>query len=154
MKQKTEFRLGVGASSILMILVVLSLAALSLLSLHVAQSNAALTKRNLEMTLAYYQAAADVQHTLAAMDELIVQNSLAAENTASTDWLLRFQATQGVTVNPDRSFAFNVEAGAQRSIAVEGYLTPDAFPRYTLTRHELLPSEALLQQTPLTLFAP
>lgn len=154
MKQKTEYRLGVGASSILMILVVLSLAAISLLSLHAARNNAALTQRNLEMTVAYYQAAAEVEQTLAAMDELMVQHGGAEQGLSTADWMLDFQAQHGITFSSDQTFAFFTDAGAERSIAVEGYLTPGSSPCYTLTRHELLPSSAAAQQTALTLFAP
>ena len=154
MKPKAEYRLGIGASSILMILVVLSLAALSLLSLHIAKGNAALTQRNLDMTVAYYHAAADVQHTLAALDEVIAENYQLGQDVTAMQWTQAFQAKHSMRITQDKAFSFAVEAGAERSIAVEGLLTPGNVPRYTLTRHELTPSQAQTQQAPLTLFTP
>ena len=136
MKQRLEFRIGVGASSILMILVVLALAALSLLSLSSARNNQALSQRNLSMALRYYQAAAEAQQKLAAIDAVLAEH---AGNTAAEDWQARFdaQGLSDVAVSDDMTFRFSLDAGAQRELAVAGTLSPDQSPRYTLTVHEL-----------------
>ena len=67
MNRKTDYRVGVGASSILMVLVVLALAAMSLLSLSAARNSEALGDRALDMTTNYYQAVSEAQRMLAAM---------------------------------------------------------------------------------------
>ncbi|NLI21636.1 MAG: hypothetical protein GX418_08830 [Clostridiales bacterium] len=138
MKPKTEFRFGVGASSILMILTVLALAALALLSLVNARGNAALAARSRTMTVAAFTADAEAQRTLALMDEVMAEN-------ASEDWTPKLLAARlaraglaDVTLDEDYHFAFALDAGVGRELHVEGILTPTALPRYTLTRHQLV----------------
>ena len=153
MKQKTEYRVGVGASSILMILVVLALTALSLLSLSSARNNQALSDRTLSMTVQYYEAAATAQRKLAAMDAALAQHAGAALSRA--EWQSVFDAAglSDVGLTGALAFAFTVDAGAGRTLAVEGMLTPDALPRYRLTCHELR-SSTLQTEQPLLLLSP
>ncbi len=136
MKQRGEYRAGVGASSILMILVVLALAALSLLSLSSARNNEALSQRNLAMTLSYYGAAAGAQRTLAAMDALVAENPGA--DAERLNELFAAHSLDTVTVSDGGAFAFSLDAGAERLLVVEGVLSPGATPRCALTRHELV----------------
>jgi len=137
-KTGSEYRVGVGASSVLMVLVVLALAALSLLSLGSARSNAALSDRNRTMTLGYYQAAAQAQQTLAAMDELAQENASVVTDASGWNALFARNGLGNITVGEDGIFSFALDAGAQRSLVVEGNFTPALFPRLTLTRHELV----------------
>ena len=140
MREKPEYRVGVGASSMLLILVVLSLCALSLLALGSARNSAALSQRTVEMSVAYQQAAETVQRQLAALDQLLLEH--AAEGLDAAGWsalladhgLADFSLSQGDAL----TFALSVEAGAQRALAVEGTLSPDSFPRFTVTRHTLV----------------
>lgn len=137
MKSKGEYRIGTGASSILMILVVLSLTALALLSFTSARNNAALSKRNLEMTVAYYNAAAEVQRTIAGMDEILMeQESPYADPPVWRALLSDCLGTDG-TLADDMTFTLQTDAGASRTLVVEGILQPDAARRIILTRHEL-----------------
>jgi len=146
-KQRSDYRVGVGATSILMILVVLALAALSLLSLSSARNNETLAQRNLSMTLSYYQAAAEAQRTLAAMDTLISENRAGAQDADDWNALFADHGLETVTVNEDGTFSFSLDAGAERALVVEGALTPNASPRYTLTRHELVNQAAETEST-------
>jgi hypothetical protein len=155
MKRKAEYRVGVGASSILMILVVLALAALSLLSLKAAQNNAALTARNLDMTLSYYRAAADVQRTLAAMDESRYELDLSSDGgLAAFQTYLKSQKTP-VTLSEDMDFTLTADAGAEREIIVEGTVIPGKTGGLSITRHELGNTAAFSEETDrLTVFLP
>lgn len=153
MRQKTEYRVGVGASSILMILVVLSLTALSLLSLSSARNNQALSDRNLSMTVQYYEAAASAQRKLAAMDAVLVQHAGAALTRAQWQSVFDVESLTDIRLTDALTFAFTVDAGAGRTLTVEGTLTPDALPRYHLTCHELR-STALETEQPLLLLNP
>jgi len=152
-KRKQEYRVGVGASSILMVLVVLALAALSLLSLSSAKNNAALSQRNLNMTLAYYQAAAQAQRTLSMMDSLMAERE--AQNLTAQEWTDLFAAhgLEAVTVSAEGVFSFSVDAGAERSLIVQGELTPQNAPRFTVTRHELT-NQTVTQSQPLPVAMP
>ena len=137
MKSKGEYRVGTGASSILMILVVLSLTALALLSFTSARNNAALSKRSLDMTVAYYNAAADLQRTLAGMDEIVLDQEPAYADPNIWRTLLRgYLGTDG-SLADDMTFTLQTDAGAGRSLIVEGILQPEGEQRIVLTRHEL-----------------
>jgi len=152
-KQRNDYRLGVGASSILMILVVLALAALSLLSLNSARNNETLSQRNLTMTLAYYEAAEEVQRTLAAMDALVAEYPAQTADADGCNALFSAHGLETVTVSEGGAFAFSLDAGAQRALEVEGVLTPDASTRCTLTRHELV-NRATGEESSLELLIP
>jgi hypothetical protein len=142
MKQSGDYRTGVGASTILMILVVLALAALSLLSLNSARNNDTLSQRNLAMTLSYYEAAAEAQRMLAAMDALIVEHPAEAADATLCAALFAAHGLDTVTVSEGGAFSFSLDAGADRTLQVEGVLTPGAQPRCTLTCHELTSNAA------------
>ena len=152
-KPGSEYRVGVGASSVLMVLVVLALAALSLLSLGSARSNAALSDRNRTMTLGYYQAAAQAQQTLAAMDELAMENASVVTDFNGWNALFARNGLGNVTLGEDGAFSFALDAGAQRSLAVEGTFSPSSAPRLTLTRHELV-NHSTETESPLNLLEP
>jgi len=76
------FRIGPGMPSLLMILVTLLMAALAILAMAGAQTDAALSQRNLETTLGYYQAAAEMQRELAEIDRLLADARTAAAGDA------------------------------------------------------------------------
>ena len=88
-------RMGVGASSILLILVVLSLTLFAVLSLVQARSDAALTDRTTLSVNAFYDADARAQQVLALMDG-------ALKNGASPDTI------EGVTLESEGIYAFSV----------------------------------------------
>ena len=62
-------RMGVGASSILLILVVVSLTLFASLALVQARGDAALTKKTASGIAAFYEADARAQQTIAALDD-------------------------------------------------------------------------------------
>ena len=65
-------RMGVGASSILFILVILSLTLFAVLSFVQARSDAALTNRASQSVAAYYDADARAQQAIAQIDDALV----------------------------------------------------------------------------------
>lgn len=131
-KPRTELRLGIGASSLLMILVVLALTALAMLSLGGARNTEALTARGVDMTVGYYEAAARAQERLAALHAWLIAQE---DNDVPPPDAL------GVTLTRDGGrviFAFREDAGYERAIAVEGVYDPGASPSLRLTRHALI----------------
>ncbi|MEA4999990.1 MAG: hypothetical protein VB087_11435 [Candidatus Limiplasma sp.] len=154
MKPKAEYRVGVGASSILMILVVLSLAALSLLSLQAARTNAALTERNLRMTLAYYDAAAEVQRTLAAMDQRRSELDLTSPEGIAAFRTFMMSCALPATLRDDLSFTLLADADADREIVTEGVVTPGESGSIALTRHTLRSTLTDLDSPALNVFMP
>ena len=94
--------------------------------------------QHMDMTVAYYEATAEAQRTLAAIDATLAEH--AADTLDAIGWqaLLQAHGAPGVTVTEDKAFTFTVDAGAQRVLEVGGLLTPDQPVRYTLTRHQLV----------------
>ena len=72
-------RLGVGSSSILLIIVVLSLTLFAVLSLVQARSDAALTNRTALSASAFYDADARAQRAIAALDDALA-DAIAPES--------------------------------------------------------------------------
>ena len=64
---------GMGASSILMIFVVLALTTFGILSFLSARADLRLTERAADHTVAYYKADRAVEDTLAAIDDALVK---------------------------------------------------------------------------------
>lgn len=90
-------RMGIGASSILLILVIVSLTLFASLSLIQARADAALTKKTAVSTAAYYEADARAQQTLAALDDAL-QAGVSPETI------------EGVLLQEDQTAAFAIEA--------------------------------------------
>lgn len=145
---KGEYRVGVGASSILMVLVVLALTAISLLSFSTARNAEVLTKRNVVMTTAYYEAATRVQQKLAAMDTLMVEkrkeaSAVDAESLREDLRNLGITDIQILQENENWAFLFFEEAGYERQIRVEGMLTLSGSTRYQVKQYQLVSGPAL-----------
>jgi hypothetical protein len=151
MRRKAEYRIGVGASSILMILVALALAALALLSLYAAKNNAALCRRNVEMAEAYYRAASDTQYIVAAIAESLTPEALSRQTALRSFVTYRDNRRVWVDLRSNRTFAFEVDAGADRTLQTEGVVEADS--TVTLTRHTLV-SAPSATQTPLPVYQP
>ena len=142
MSERSESRVGVGASSILMIVVVLALTAMSLLAFSSAGRTETLVKRNQEMSLGYYAAAAEAQTRLAAMDQKLYDLRTREGMTAEAYGQALLQMTEyGVTQSADGyTFAFAVDAQDSRELCLAGTLSAWEMQgqRYRLTRHELV----------------
>lgn len=95
--RKYPSRMGVGSSSILLIIVVVSLTLFAVLSLVQAKSDAALTDKTVASTDAFYDADARAQKMLAQID-----GALAAGDDPS--------CVDGVTKADDGTYEFSVGA--------------------------------------------
>lgn len=135
-RDKSEYRVGVGASSVLMILVVLALTALSLLALSSARNTEALAKRNQQMVTDSYEAAADAQLRLMEADQWLLAAREASADEAAFAQALADTLPAGFTLAEGR-FSFQTDAGDGRHIAVSATITPygQAGPRYAVTQH-------------------
>lgn len=88
-------RMGVGASSILLILVVLSLTLFGVLSLVQARSDAALTEHTALSVTAFYDADARAQRVLALVDDALASGALPT-------------VVDGVTQQGEGVYAFSI----------------------------------------------
>lgn len=142
MSEKQENRVGVGASSILMIVVVLALTAMSLLAFSSVRRTETLEKRNQAMALGYYAATAEAQTKLAALDQKLYDLRRQTDMTADgyADAVLAM-ADYGITESTDGfTFAFAVDAQDGRELCVSGCIAAwnATGERYYLTQHELV----------------
>ena len=90
-------RMGIGASSILLILVIVSLTLFASLSLIQARADAALTKKTAVSTAAYYEADTRAQQTIALLDDAL-KSGVSPETV------------EGVLLQEDQTAAFAIEA--------------------------------------------
>ena len=162
-RPKAEYRVGVGASSIMMILVVLAMTALSLLSFSSAQRAEVMGKRSMMMTTAYYEAAAMAQQKLAVMDDILVEagrgrmtgppdageeasvgDHSQGTGTSLAQFLSEAFANRGLTdialaeEDGEVEFSFSTDAELGRVVLVRGIINLDENPRYRITAHELV----------------
>lgn len=139
-RQKTEYRMGTGATSLLMIFIVLCLTTLSILALTTARNDLKMSERAVELAQAYYQAADQAQNVLSELDaQLSLQRADAPEDEY-------FAALEGITLegvdldyNPaERRFSFSVDAGNDRYLWAEvECLAPGDGARYRVVKHEM-----------------
>ena len=146
-KSKTEYRVGVGASSILMVLVVLALTAVSLLSYKSAKNAEVLTHRNLQMTTAYYDASAEVQMKLAAVDVWAAELAAAGGEIDVGAFLAKMEEldmaeAQAWEEGNGICFSFVEDASHERHIQVEGKISAYETVRCEISRHQLVSQPA------------
>lgn len=98
-------RMGVGASSILLILVVVSLTLFASLALLQARSDAALTDKTAESVSAYYDADARAQQMLSALDDALKLGNAP-------------ESVEGVAKQADGSYGFFVDSYDGHSLRV------------------------------------
>ena len=143
-KQDNQQRVGVGVSSVLMILVVLAMTALSLLAFGSARSNESMTRRNADIGASYYIAAAEAQHKLAQIDAVLLQGQAEAADLLwyeenSPEGITWEEALDGIT------FSFSVETDYEQAVYVQG-LVAEGPQRYCITAHQVVDNTAELEE--------
>lgn len=138
-ERKTDYRVGIGSSSVLMILVVLTMTALGLLALGSARQTEKQTRRNLEASLGYYEAAARVQRALADIDDAIAEYG----ETGATEQQYAERTPESVEWSQDNgtlAFTITEDAGDGRTLVAEGETGAEGDGRYVLKSHTLISS--------------
>ncbi len=144
---KQEYRVGIGASTMLTIFVVLCVATLALLALSGARGDAALTGRTVEMTADYYGASHEAQRVLARLDAAVAKAAASAPDDGAFQAQIAGIALDGVSLAYDGgTLSFELDAGGGRilSVAVRPSMTGERCPviRYQLTGGELWSGES------------
>lgn len=120
--KKMRYRVGPGAASLLLIVVVLCLAVLGILTWTSARADLRLSQRDWEMVCSYYYADAGAQEMLSRVDEALARARLGAENWE--DYLARVDEALPEGVSREGSqIVYSQEAGADRSLNVRLELT-------------------------------
>lgn len=103
--RKYPSRMGVGASSILLILVVVSLTLFASLALIQARSDASLTDKTAVSVGAFYGADARAQQVIAKIDDALKQG-------------LSPDSVEGVGLQADGRYAFSIDSGDGHALNV------------------------------------
>ena len=143
-KQDTQQRVGVGVSSVLMILVVLAMTALSLLAFGSARSNESMTRRNADIGASYYVAADQAQRKLAEIDAVLLKGQAEAADILwyeenSPEDVIWEESMEGIT------FTFSVKTDYQQAVSIQGLVT-DGPQRYSITAHQVVDSSVELEE--------
>jgi hypothetical protein len=118
-RPKQEYQVGIGASSMLTIFVVLCVSTLALLALSGARGDAALTGRAAQMTSGYYQASDRAQHLLAQIDLAVRDAASAATGQEQFEEQLSLLSIDGVSLAFDEGIlSFDLDAGGGRKLSV------------------------------------
>lgn len=141
-KQENQQRVGVGISSVLMILVVLAMTALSLLAFGSARSNESMTQRNASIATSYYTAADQVQQKLAQIDAVLLKGQAEAADILwyeenSPEGVSWEEAMEGII------FSFSVETDYQQAVSLQGLVT-EGPQRYRIIAHQVVDSREML----------
>lgn len=138
MNRSPQYRVGIGASSILMIFVVLSLTTLGVLSFASARANLHLTDRRQIQVESYYTAVAEAQALIARIDAALAQ---AAEDPDAYDAqvLALDDMDTRILVEEDRMVSFSLPVGDSQALNVRlAVAEAGDTPRYTMRTHELV----------------
>lgn len=132
------YRMGVGASSVLMIFVVLSLTTLGVLSFATARANHTLTDRRRAQVEQYYQSAAQAQRVLSEIDAALME---AAKDPETYEENVRALAVGGAALEVTEalmiSFTVPVNERQELQVAVQAN-GPEAQARYTPRHHRVV----------------
>ena len=118
-RPRQEYRVGIGASSMLTIFVALCMATLALLALSGARGDAALTSRAVLMTGGYYEASDLAQRALARVDGAVRDAAASAAGQREFEDALSKLSVEGVSlVYGEGILSFDVDAGGGRKLSV------------------------------------
>ena len=134
MKDKSSITLGPGASSLVLIFVVLSLAALGMLSLMTSRSDLCLAERSAQVIQAVYALNVQAEEKRAELDGLLKE---CAENEAEeTLSMLEAVLPEDVELE-DGQLLFTVEDGARMLDCALEVLSPGESSRMVWVRYDL-----------------
>ena len=138
MNKAPEYRVGIGASSILMIFIILSLTTLGVLSFASGRADLTLTTRRTEQVTAYHTATAQAQRLLSQIDAALLQ---ARENPDTYDDSVKNLASLDETISIKRNGTIQLDIPVSDAQKLQVTLTANALEdaqRYTLTGHVLI----------------
>lgn len=150
-KPQQEYRVGVGASSILMIFIILCLTTLGVLSFASARANLQLTTRRQTQVQAYYATQAEAQRLLARIDEALLA-ARAEPNTYDEQVKSLAALDERIAVKNNGTVELTLPVGQTQelhlTLAIGG--AEDA-TRYTVMTHYLINIEEWEPDTSLEL---
>lgn len=139
MQQRQDYRVGVGASSILMIFIILCLTTLGVLSFASARANLQLTNRRQVQVEAYYAAEAEAQRLLAQVDAALLK-ARGTPDVPQEDAVKALAALdERITVARDLTVHITIHASESQDLCLTLRVNDVDVPaRYTLIEHYLI----------------
>ena len=125
-----EYRIGPGAVSLLLVVVVVSMSALGLLALISARGDYRLTEKSAEVILSEYEAAAEAERAFAELDALLTDSRTAADDN---EYLMMVEKAlpEGMTLE-GRIVSWEERSEGGRMLLCEAEILPmDSLERYT-----------------------
>ena len=157
MKRNGQTRIGLGAASMVLILLVLCLALLGVLSLVTARADLRMSSRDMDLALQYAQAEASMQRLLADLDEKMAnawQHSQSDAQYAAECMRIETVGDAEVLWLDDETAEIAVDAGAGRELCVQlmrNTMDEAAENRYIIKKHTLQNAEGFEQTESLIL---
>ena len=143
MKRNGQTRIGLGAASMVLILLVLCLALLGVLSLVTARADLRMSSRDMDLALQYARASVSVQKALADLDEKMAEAWQCSQSDAQYAAACMRIETAGDAVVlwlDDETAEIAVDAGAGRELCVllmRNTMDEAAENRYIIKKHTL-----------------
>ena len=134
MKNKSSITLGPGASSLVLIFVVLSLTALGMLSLMTSRNDLCLAERSAQVIEAVYALNVQAEEKRAELDGLLKE---CTENDAEDALSLLETALPDDVELEEGQLLFTVEDGARMLDCALDVLSPGEGPRMVWVRYDL-----------------
>ena len=133
--KRREYRIGPGAASLLLVVVVVSLSVLSLLALIDARDDHKLAQKSIQFATAQYVSAAQAEIRLAELDEILVSCAENSQDGASFWEMLPGMLPQGMMLDGETvSWEETSGDGGTLYCSVK-VQQPGAMPRYIWQEH-------------------
>ena len=139
-----EYRIGPGAASLMLLVVVLSMSVLGMLALMSARSDENLSLRSEEVARQVAELNVSAEQSLARLDAALAQAAQAAQSDG--EYLARIEAAldENMTLT-DRTVSWEETNDEGRTLACAVEVQPfGAYPRYIRTAHRLVIDEGAL----------
>lgn len=144
MKQNRQIRVGLGAASLIMILLVLCLVLMGVLSLMSARADLDLSRRHAKLAEGYAEASADAQRALAELDALLAEAHAKSADEAQYAVLCMDVGSAGSTSvewEDDTTAVLYLDAGEERQLEARVERIPwdtATEKRYKVTSYRLI----------------
>lgn len=140
-----EYRIGPGAASLMLLVVVLSMSVLGMLALMSARSDENLSLRSAEVARQVAELNVSAERSLAELDDALAKAAGAAQS--EDDYLARVEAAlnEAMTLE-DRTVSWEETNDEGRTLACAVELEPlGAFPRFARTVYHLAIDEGAME---------
>ena len=140
-----EYRIGPGAASLMLLVVVLSMSVLGMLALMSARSDENLSLRSAEVARQVAELNVSAERSMAELDAVLADAARSAQN--DEDYLTRVEAALGDAMTLEgRAVSWQETNDEGRTLACAVELEPlGAFPRFARTVYHLVIDEGAME---------